>query len=231
MPKSLVPERLGGAFLIVYALLSLIAIAHHPQVTVKTATQAIFEQIAALAGPDEFMHGTMIVLLLLLAFGFVVLSRARGAGRPAVIAASLCVAVGVAAPIAAALVDGFWTPWFAARAAEEPNQVAIGTQLLVGAGIFIQVATKLVFVAIGMAIAMYSRDLILERRAMILGIYGMVAAAAVIIMLSTFAIRLTPQTLLLPMALQTIWLVIAGALLANGKLTDRDRPSGLQTHA
>src|SRR5580698_7697557 len=99
MPKSLVPERLGGAFLIVYALLSLVAIAHHPQVTVKTATVAIFAEIAALAGPDEFMHGTMIVLLLLLAFGFFVLSRVRGSGGPAVIAASLCAAVGVVASI------------------------------------------------------------------------------------------------------------------------------------
>jgi hypothetical protein len=148
-----------------------------------------------------------------------------------VIAASLCVAVGVAAPIAAALIDGFWTPWFAARAAQEPNQVAIGTQLLVGASIVIQVATKLGFVAIGMAIAMYSLDFILERCAMLLGIYGVVATAAVIILLSTVAIRLTPQTLLLPMALQTIWLVAAGALLANGKLSCCDGPSRVQTHA
>jgi hypothetical protein len=222
MQKSLVSERLGGAFFIVYAVLSLVAIAHHPQVTVKTATVAIFAEIAALAGPDEFMHGTMIVLLLLLAFGFFVLSRVRGSGSPAVIAASLCAAVGVAAPIAAAVIDGFWIPWFGAHAATEPNQVAIGTELLVGASIFIQVATKLGFVGIAIAIAMYSLDFILERRAMLLGAYGLAAGLAVIIMLSTVAVQLSPKTLLFPMALQTVWLVITGSFLTKGQLTSAE---------
>jgi hypothetical protein len=226
MQKTLVSERFGGAFLITYAVLSLVAIAHHPQVTVKTATVAIFAEIAALAGPDEFMHGTMIVLLLLLAFGFFVLSRVRGFDHPAVIAASLCAAVGVAGPIAAAIIDGFWIPWFGAHAASEPNQVAIGTELLVGASIFIQVATKLGFVGIGTAIAMYSLDFILERRAMLLGAYGLAAALAVIIMLSTVAVQLTPRTLLFPMALQTIWLVVTGAFLAKGQFTGAEGVPG-----
>jgi hypothetical protein len=205
--------------MVAYALLSLVAIAHHPQVTTTVTDPAIFGKLAALGRPDEVMHGTMVGLLMLLGFSFVALSCARGFGRPAIIAASICAAVGIAFPIAAAAIDGFWIPWFASHVPPEPAQRAIGAQLIVAASIFVQIASKFGFVGIGSAVALYSLDFVLSRRSMLLGSYGFVAGIGVIVMLATISSRLTPHTLVYPMALQTIWIVTAGALLAHGQLT------------
>jgi hypothetical protein len=219
MPKNNA-ERLGGSLLIGYGLLSLVAIAHHPQVSAKLDDATTFARIAALSKTDEIMHGTMIALLLLLAFGLIVLARSRGLERPAVTGALLCSVLGIAAPIAAGTIDGFWLPWYAARmAGADPAHVAIGMQLVTAASIMIQVASKIGFVGIAMAIVLFSIDLFDgDRYHTLLGAYGVLAGASVIALLATFATRLTPQTLLAPMSLQTIWFVIVGTLLARGRV-------------
>jgi hypothetical protein len=221
MRRNFLSERLGGSFVIGYALLSLVAIAHHPQLSMRTVDAAMFSKLVALSTVDEFMHGTMIALLLLLAFGFIILGRARGFDKPAIISALLCAALGIAAPIAAGTIDGFWLPWFGSHmATSDPSQLAIGAQLLAAAGIMIQVASKIGFVGIALAVALFSLDFFDgDRSHLLLGAYGLAAGIGVIVMLATVSSRLTPHTLLAPMFLQTICFLVTGTLLARGQLT------------
>jgi hypothetical protein len=213
-------ERLGGSFLIGYALFSLVAIAHHPQVSAKLDDATTFARITALSKTDEIMHGIMIALLLLLAFGLIVLARSRGLERSAITGALLCGVVGTAAAAVAGTTDGFWLPWYAGRmAGADPTHLAIGVQLVTAASIMIQVASKIGLVGIATAIVLFSVDFFDDdRNHGLLGGYGVFAGIGVIVLLATFASRLTPHTLLAPMLIQTIWLVIVGALLARGQM-------------
>lgn len=94
-------DRIAGAALIAAAAISMLAMAHHP-------TSAHAGTIGGV------VHGTMIVLVAITAFGFAHVVLRRGLERPAMLAGSIAYGIGVVANIGAATINGFVVPALAA---------------------------------------------------------------------------------------------------------------------
>lgn len=92
-------KQIGGWALIGAAAASILAMAHHPA------------NYHSAIGP--LVHGTMILLLLVIAFGFATFVLDRGPARPAILAGAIAYAVSTFANLGAGTINGFIAPTFA----------------------------------------------------------------------------------------------------------------------
>ena len=97
-------DRIAGGALILGALLSVFAMAHHPRAC----------RSGGLVG---IVHGAMIVLMSVTAFGFAHFALRRGVARPAILAGLIAYFIGVVADLGAATTNGFVVPALAAHGA------------------------------------------------------------------------------------------------------------------
>ena len=95
-------DRIAGAALIAAAASSVLAMAHHPTSAHGGALGAI-------------VHGVMIVLLAVTAFGFAHFAIRRGLGRPAMLAGLVAYGLCGFGHVGAATIGGFVVPALAAR--------------------------------------------------------------------------------------------------------------------
>ena len=100
-----VDNRAAGAALVVAAILSALAMAHHPSGAHGTGALACI------------VHGAMIALLLLMTFGWTKVALRRCADSDLMIAGLVAYAASAAAHLCAATINGFAVPALAARGA------------------------------------------------------------------------------------------------------------------
>lgn len=119
--------RVGGAVLIAVAILAVFAIVYHP-VDGQGDNQV-----------NRAIHALMMILVLLLSFGFARFALRRGIVRPAVLAGAIGYAVSVCAEIGAATINGFIVPDLAAGGIADPDIYSLAreaNQTLAALGVY-----------------------------------------------------------------------------------------------
>jgi hypothetical protein len=193
-------DRIAGGALIGAALLSVLAMAHHPSSANPGAI-----------GP--IVHGTMIVLLAITFYGFAHFGLRRGVGKPAILAGLVAYAINLFATIGAAAINGFVVTALATRGIANRDIFLLAwesNQALAGIGVF----------ATGIAFGLWSVDFLrragLEAKA--IGALGLLAGLAPAALLGIGAIRMDVAGAGLAYAAFAVWGAIVGQHLIRGKL-------------
>ncbi|MEA3014659.1 MAG: hypothetical protein QOD42_3204 [Sphingomonadales bacterium] len=194
-------DRAAGIVLIAAAATSMLAMAHHPTSYRAGATIGI-------------VHGVMILVAGAMLYGFSHFARRRGLRRPAVLAGLIAYAIGTAAGIGAATINGFVAPALAGHAP------AVSHDLFVLAWEANQALAKLGVVATGAAYALWSLDLLRTNR--LLAALGLLAGGVPALLLVGGWIDMHLHAAILVYAGQALWAVLVGWLMLRRGL---DAPS------
>ena len=195
-------DRIAGGALIAGSLLSVLAMAHHPD----------HVDPGGLVG---IVHGAMIVLMSVIAFGFAHFALRRGLGRPAILAGLIAYFIGLVADLGAGTTNGFIVPALAARGAD-----------LSGHDVFLlaweanQALARLGVFATAAAFTFWSIDFLrrtgLEAKA--IGGLGLLAGLVPAILLATGATDMHVAGAFMAYAAFAAWGAIVGMHLLRGKL-------------
>ncbi len=210
MQKTSQDKYIAG-FLMVTILAVFVVVSHHPVASGGSLSSAL-ASISQQGGLDQLVHGSIMVLLILLSAAMTLFSDRLGRCYPAVVAAITSYMLGIGLTLVAMGFDGFILPALAehciggaADCAEQLKSVIALTSEVV------QVFTRLGFMATALAILLWSAHLILVVRKTIWGILGFLSVALQFAALATLAVRLTPHSLLIVLAGQLIWYAVVAA--------------------
>jgi hypothetical protein len=195
-------DRIAGGALILGSLLSVFVMAHHPQHVDPN-------------GMVGLVHGALIVLMSVIAFGFTHFALRRGLVRPAILAGLIAYFIGVVADLGAATTNGFIVPALAARGAD-----------LSGRDVFLlaweanQALARLGVFATAAAFTLWSIDFLrrpgLEAKA--IGGLGLLAGLIPATLLATGATDMHVAGAFIAYAAFAAWGVVVGVHLLRGKL-------------
>jgi hypothetical protein len=213
------PGRAAGYAIGACAVLTMLAIAMHPQAEQRHMAEAVAE-IGRLAPMLAFVHGTVIAFMIVLLYGLTVYSLRRGLRRELVVGALVVYAAGAGVMVLAALIDGFLIPAIARTYAGAPPEVLRnGASILAACGAAIQVLAKFGVVALSAAIALWSADLVRDGgRLRIAAIIGFAAALVSLGVLFVEGRFIVPLTLSIIVIAQGIWYLAIAALLVQERV-------------
>lgn len=194
-------DRAAGIALIAAAATSMLAMAHHPTSLHAGATIGI-------------VHGVMILVVGAMLYGFAHFARRRGLGRPAVLAGLIAYAIGAAANVGAAVINGFVAP------ALPGHGSLVHHDLFAFAWAMNQALAGLAVVAVGAAYALWSLDLWRTRR--LLAALGLLAGGVPAVLLAGGWIDMHLHWAIAVYAAQVLWAALVGWLMLRGGL---DAPS------
>jgi hypothetical protein len=200
-------DRIAGAALAAAALVSVVAMAHHP-----TSAHGG-------GGLNGLVHGVMIILVALLAFGFVHFARGRGLDRPSVLAGLIAYGISVFAHVGAATINGFVVPALAGRGTVSHDILLFAwetNQALAGLGVY----------ATGAAFILWSIDLIRREPGWLrlVGLAGLVAGALPGALLAGGVIRMDVSGAMFVYAVHAVWAALVGVSLMRGaRAADTDQ--------
>jgi hypothetical protein len=209
----------AGGIILTATLLEILAMAHHP----SAGTAAIADaprQIAMLSGLAALVHGVLIGLMLLVAYGLSEFALRRGLRRPLIRAGAIAYGVGVIAMLGATLVSGFVIPDLAASTPHvSPLDLEINAELFVLCRVLNQTCANFGVVAMSAGIVFWSIDLLRDsgsrRLAGVLGcLVGVVPAFALLCGLLQLDVHGMTQVT----ALQGSWNVAIAVLLMRASL-------------
>lgn len=205
----------AGIAIALCALVTIFAVAHHPTVSARAPAEALTAMVR-LATVDRVVHGVLIAIMGVLVFGLTVFTLRRGMHRATSVAAIVAYAAGIIAVIGAALIDGFLTPAIAERyAGTPPDVLKTAIPLLIVGAMAIQILSKFGFVAMSIAVAFWSADLVSTPGVLrATGIVGF-ASAIVAVGLLVFAGNLNPHSLGAIVIVQAIWYLAVAVLLVR----------------
>lgn len=194
-------DRIAGAALIAGAAASVLAMAHHP-----TGAHGA----GGLAG---LVHGAMIVLLALQAFGFSHFALRRGLGAPAVLAGLIAYGASLFAHVGAATINGFIVPAIAAR-----GPGAVSHDIFLFAWEANQALAKLGVYATGTAFVLWGLHLLRAGGTWprLLGLAGLAAGMVPAALLAAGAIRMDVAGAFLVYAVHAFWAALVGFWLIRG---------------
>lgn len=148
-----------GIILLAASLLEVLAILHHPSVQTSNTGQAV-EEIVQFSTLSAIVHGALITLMLLIAYGFVDFAARRGLHRPLIRAGAIAYGCGVIAMIGAALVSGFLITKLAILMPHATSvDLQINQQILLMCGVLNQTCANFAVVAMSAGILCWSLDL------------------------------------------------------------------------
>ena len=216
--------RTAGAIIVAASLLSLLMMAHHP--SGSTRDMAVFvEQVARVGALNRVVHGALIALLAALLFGFAEFSRVFGAGRSLVRAALVAYAIGTAADIGAATINGFAVGRVAAHYAGADTAALEQLRALLHLGWAMnQSLADLGEVARAIAIVLWSLAILRTRTQLLLGASGMLVGGAIALALLGGWLTLDVHGMLLAVLCASAWNVALGVQLLRGRLAAAAHP-------
>ncbi|HEX5183228.1 MAG TPA: hypothetical protein VFW19_08770 [Allosphingosinicella sp.] len=219
-------QRIYGGLLLASALLSLLAAAHHPEIHAHDLATAL----RTLAGETRFIlavHGVLIALALAELIGFYGFARLLGPGRPLPAAGLIFMAVGMAAMVGAAAINGLAVPAFASDyRGLAPADMKAAAMLLRLCWDLNQALASIGALAWGAALLAWSVALA-GRSGLVraTGLLGLVAGLAIIGGLLSGLIDLHVGGFIALVALMTAWSVATALLMLTGRLAAA-RPGG-----
>ena len=201
----------AGWLFLASALVTLVAVAHHPTLHVHRAAQVPGE-IARLTSLDEVVHGTLIAVTFALMYAATVFALRRGLSDQTVLGGLVAYAAGSSGITTAALIDGFAVPSVAGIYASTPD-AALGALRVCGAAI--QIATAFGFAALSIAIVLWATGLlrtptVAARATGAIGVLAAVLPAVVYLATGATFRASTLPWLVLP---EAVWYVALGLLL------------------
>jgi len=216
--------RTAGAIIVAASLLSLLMMAHHP--SGSTRDMAVFvEQVARVGALNRVVHGALIALLAALLFGFAEFSRVFGAGRSLVRAALVAYAIGTAADIGAATINGFAVGRVAAHYAGADTAALEQLRALLHLGWAMnQSLADLGEVARAIAIVLWSLAILRTRTQLLLGASGVLVGGAIALALLGGWLTLDVHGMLLAVLCASAWNVALGVQLLRGRLSAAAQP-------
>lgn len=216
--------RTAGAIIVAASLLSLLMMAHHP--SGSTRDMAVFvEQVARVGALNRVVHGALIALLAALLFGFAEFSRVFGAGRSLVRAALVAYAIGTAADIGAATINGFAVGRVAAHYAGADTAALEQLRALLHLGWAMnQSLADLGEVARAIAIVLWSLAILRTRTQLLLGASGVLVGGAIALALLGGWLTLDVHGMLLAVLCASAWNVALGVQLLRGRLAAAAHP-------
>jgi len=211
-------ERLCGALLALTAILTLVAILHHPSLAGRHDVRQTAEAMLPLASMDRLVHGALMLLIALQTFGFALFGRSLGFNRLAVAAGLAAFAAGAVLMVIPTTLDGFVTPDLAQACLSAPERCAnadAGAFRLVS--IMIQDFTKVALILTAASTACWSSVLLtagtgLRRVAGLVGLLCAVVPAGVLVFSN---VVLRPDSLLWIMGSQILWTSIVAGLMIH----------------
>ena len=197
-------DRIAGGALIAGSLLSVFVMAHHPQHVDPN-------------GIVGLVHGAMITLMSVIAFGFAHFALRRGVAQPAILAGLIAYFIGVVADLGAGTTNGFIVP---ALAAHGPALTSRDVFLLAWEAN--QALARLGVFATAAAFTFWSIDFLrrpgLEPKA--IGALGLLAGLVPAGLLATGMTDMHVAGALMAYAAFALWGAIVGVHLFRGKLED-----------
>lgn len=193
-------DRIAGAALMSAAGAIVLVMAHHP-----TSAHA-----GAIGG---LVHGAMIVLISLLAFGFARFAIRRGLVRPAVLAGLVAYGIALFGHVGAATINGFVVPALAARHVASHDIFLFAwqaNQALAALGVY----------AGSVAYLLWSLDFLGRRgtEPRLIGLAGLAAGLVPAILLGFGGLVLDVAGAMVVYAIQSGWAAVVGIHLVNGGL-------------
>ena len=198
------------------ALLSLLAVVHHPVLPPVHGAAETTQAIRALAGMDRLVHGSLMALFALQTVGFYYFSAGLGFQRPAALAGFVAYAAGALTMVIPATLDGFVTPDLMEECALASGCGAGQDAVIALIAAAIQDFTKIALAATALATLCWGSALIrrpgrVQRAA---GFAGLACALAPLTLLALSRIHLGPSNLAVIIAAQLVWnLTAATAML------------------
>jgi hypothetical protein len=203
-----------GWLLAVTTLLSLIVIAHHP-VASGHDPAAVLRNVAASGNTDRWVHGLVILIVLLLTTGISGFAWRLGIAHPLVMAGWLSQVFGAVALIGAGLIDGFVIPDLAGMGAARGEAGAYDLLALCGA--WIQADTRLGFVLTALSAVFLGHALLHHRGgALWIGLLGIGVGGFSAVFVLTLTARFNPPLLLAYMTGQTAWYLTVAFWMIRG---------------
>jgi hypothetical protein len=216
--------KIYAGLLLGSALLSLLAAAHHPEVSahdVPTALRALTAEKGLVLG----VHAVLLFLGGLQLLGLYGFARLLGLARPLPAAGLVFFGAGTAAMVAAGAVNGFAVPAFAGDYPNiTPAQIPAAAMLLRLCWQLNQAFASIGAVAWGIGLLFWSAEL--TRRAGLVRLVGLLGAAASLAVAGGVGfglIRLHVGGFIAVMALLTAWSVAVGLLMLGGRLAPDHR--------
>jgi hypothetical protein len=212
-------SRLYGGLLLVSALLSMFVLAHHP-ITGAHDLAGMLRSLERQAAMIEAVHGSLILLFLIMLLGYCGFCRRLGLARPLVTAGLIAFCVGTFAMITAAMINGFAVPDFASAYQDpSPDRTAAVAATLRMSWALNQAMAGLGVIAWSAAILLWSAVLVRGPTwSRATGLFGMAAALAVAGALLGGWVTLEVGGFMAVVAVLTAWTLAAGALLATDRL-------------
>jgi len=196
-------QKVGGAALAIAAIGTIVSMAHHPEGTHGAESL------------NAIVHGGMMILLSVMAWGFLQFAIARGPSRGWISAGGVAFAVSLLGHIGAATINGFAVPALAAGPPVSHDVFRFAWHLN-------QALAKLGVVAGAVAYLLWSADLLLRgaRTQKIVGAAGALIGGAILVLMFGALVRLNVAGAMTVYTLQAVWAVIVGVMLALGQLDD-----------
>lgn len=197
-PRRLDQSRVAGAVLCGAAAATVLAMSHHPT------------GLHGSADGGDFVHGTMIVLLAVMAVGLFHFAQRRGLDKLWILAGVVAYAISLGAHVGAAKLNGFVAPALAARG---PGAVGHDTFLLVWETN--QALARLGVYATGAAFALWSYDFL--RRAGLMnrltGAIGLLSGLLPAALLFAGAVVMNVRGASAAYAAHALWVALVGVQL------------------
>ena len=201
----------AGLILILSALGSLIAVAHHPVIEAPE-TNELLTRIRESAFADRFVHGALILFIVAQLFAFCRFTQRQGIRRAPVLFGLIFYVLGTVAMISAALIDGFLVPKIGESYLDAAQATTdTGLSLLRFCSIAIQLFTKSGVIAISAAILLWSASLIRTGRAPFLAaLVGVAAVLSQVYLLVYRGPTVTAHTVVPIVAAMAVWVFCYG---------------------
>ena len=204
----------SGIVLLIASLLEVLGMLHHPSVQTSDISQAV-EQIARFSRLSAVVHGVLIALMLLIAYGFVDFALRRGLTRPLIRAGGIAYGCGVIVMVGAALVSGFIITDVASLI---PHTTAvdlqINLQILLLCRVLNQACANFSAVAMSAGIVCWSLDLCRNSGLLrAVGVFGCLVGLAPAIRLMFGAVHLDVHGMTAVVLAQAAWYVAVALLM------------------
>lgn len=187
---------------------------HHPSVPKSDIFQAV-EQISRFSRLSAVVHGVLITLMLLIAYGFVDFALRRGLPRPLIRAGGIAYGCGVLVMVGAALVSGFIITDVASKL---PHTTAvdwqINLQILLLCGVLNQSCANFAVVAMSAGIVCWSVDLCRNSGSLrAVGVFGCLIGLVPAIALMFGEVHLDVHGMTEVVAAQAAWNIAVALLI------------------
>ncbi|MEM1141110.1 MAG: hypothetical protein AAGI88_00870 [Pseudomonadota bacterium] len=212
--KNALPDpRPYAVALVVCSVLTLAVMLHHPTIS-ASGTDEVLVEIQSEQLLTKLVHGAMMVLVMIYHQCFSVFSAWLGAARSGVALAQLCLHLGLAGYLGAALVSGFVVPGLASRVSATAEGVRTVLVALYSAN---QALAELGTIGFGAAITLWGLTTLRMQAGAgvpsIIGIIGIIAGPTIVfgLVANLWSLNVTGMTLVV--VILSVWACATAAWL------------------